>query len=109
MKVLDFTGPEAKERYDLLYEGLIGTPRGLEAPSETRVIGKILDKLEAIGVSEKKNGAATFVLNGGGEVELEDAEHKLMSDCLSEVRWRTAGARKATSAMEWFNAAPEKK
>ncbi len=110
MRRLDFTGPEAKERFDILYSGLVETPRGLEAPTETRVIGKILDKLEAVGQSYQatKEGPVTYVLSsGGGIVDLEDAEFALMAECLKAVKWLSRGARKATDAVDWFLQAKE--
>lgn len=113
MKRLDFTGSEAKERYEILYEGVTGTTRGFQAPSETRVVGKILDKLEAIGTPTETpvptgGSVKSFALReNGGAVDLEDAEFNLMNECVQAVKWNTRGARRATAAVEWFQAATE--
>lgn len=109
MRELDFTGDDAKERYEITYEGLVGTNRGFEAPSETRVIGKILDKLEAIGTpSPTASGVLTFTLNdGGGKVYLEEEEFKLAGECIRLTKWKAQISRKATAAVEWFMGIPK--
>lgn len=114
MKRLNFA-VDGKERYEILYGGVIGTTRGFQAPSETRVIGKVLDKLEAIGKASEtvgQNGATvkSFILNellAEVVVDLEDAEFSLMLECLQAVRWTTNAARKATAAIEWFQSSTE--
>lgn len=111
MKRLIFSGPEAKERYNILYEGITGTTRGFQAPSETRVIGRVLDKMEAIGtpteVTTPNGTIMAFTLGGDGTVDLEDAEFGLMNECLQAVRWSSKGARRATNAIDWFLSASE--
>lgn len=115
MKRLNFAVDGGKERYEILYGGVIGTTRGFQAPSETRVIGKVLDKLEAVGKSSEtvgQNGATikSFILNDQLPevvVDLENAEFDLMLECLQAVRWTTSAARKATAAIEWFQTAKE--
>jgi len=110
MKRLAFSGSGAKERYEIIYDGITGTTRGFEAPGETRVIGKVLDKLESIGkTGEREDGRKSFILNGygAGIVDLEEAEFQLAIQCLNAVRWTVQGARKATDAVEWFLKAEE--
>jgi hypothetical protein len=108
-RILDFTGDKAKERYEVVYDGLLGTMRGYSAPSETRVIGKVLDKLESIGVTTKRGELATFALDGaGGQLIFEEEEHRLVSESLHQVRWNAQGARKATAVVDWFDSAPPK-
>src|SRR2546428_9303004 len=108
MRVLDFTQPGMGESYEILYDGLTGSSRGFEAPSETRIVSRILDKLEEIGLPTERGGVKTFALvDGGGTVRLEDAEYSLMGEAIRSVKWTARAARKATSAMEWFASAPE--
>lgn len=107
MRVLDFTGEEAAQRYEILYDGLLGTNRGFEAPSETRVVSHILDKMEAIGIPAQRGGVKTFSLNGGDKkVMLEDAEYQLMAEAIKQVKWTARAAKSVTGAMDFFAAAP---
>ena len=107
MRMLDFTVENGAEMYEALYSGLVGSTRGYEAPSETRVLSKVLDAMEAVGVSSTVEGNATFVLKeGGGVVLLEDAEYTLMDSAISSTKWRATAVRKVTKAVEWFKAAP---
>lgn len=109
MKALDFRIPDGAERYEILYDGLVGSNRGLSAPSETRIMSRILDKLEAIGIPVERGTVKTFSLvpEVVEMVLLEDTEWRLMVDCLQTVKWTTRAARKATTAMEWLEAATE--
>lgn len=108
MKQLDF-GPnnhDAKEFYEILYDGALQSPRGYTAPTETRMIGKFLDKMEAIGRICKRGNDVSYELNGGGLVILDEEIHRLVSDALKLVKWNGVGARKATKAIDWFDQAP---
>lgn len=117
MKRLEFDGSEgAGENYDIIMDGLLNSPRGFEAPKETRQIGKVFDALEAIGTPVKRkvgvnrDGSAVeddaFDLQrGGGIVDLEDAPYALALDSLKQVKWKAATARRATKAMDFFEAA----
>ena len=107
MRVIRFKGPQATQMYEILYDGLLNTTRGFEAPSETRVHGRILDKMESIGIPTERGGVATFTLAPpDGEVVVEDAEYQLMAESLKAVRWLARAARVATAAMELFANAP---
>lgn len=113
MRYLDFSGEEGKERYSVLYDGLIGTNRGFEAPSETRVLGSILDKLEAIGHADMRGKNATFSRNEKEDIKLvialEEAEFELAKDTLAHTKWVASSARGATKVMDWFHRAPTEK
>jgi len=110
MKKLDFTGPEAARTFDLIYDGILGTSRGFTAPSETRVIGSALSKLEAIGHAVKRGDIPTYGLNPkGGVVLLEEAEFNLAREALTQARFTPFVAREATHAVDWFDAAPSQK
>ena len=118
MKRLTFGTEEVdKENYKLLYEGLTTNTRGYSAPTETRIIGKVLDAFEAIGKTTtitlitRQDGTPitrdTFILNGGGNVDLEDAEYALAKDALgpNHMKWSPMFCREVTRAMELFQAA----
>lgn len=115
MKRLDFSGVEGKERFEILYGGVTGTTRGFQAPSETRVIGKVLDKLESIAKPTETLGLGgktikSFALDetlSDLTIDLEDAEFGLMKECVEAVQWSAAGARKATTVVDWFLTAVE--
>ncbi len=107
MRRLDFTGESAGDRFEIIYDGIIGSGRGYEAPSETRIIGNVLTALEKIGKPMSRGGIATYSLaDGGGPVLLEDVEWELAKDALTKVKWNAAGARRATDTIEWFHNAP---
>ena len=109
MRTLNFQGSDSAEIFEILYQRLVNSTRGFEAPTETRVLSHILDKLEAIGTPVEQGGVATFTLNGFemGSVKLEEAEFKLMAEALREVKWTAKAARKVTRAMDFFYEAPE--
>jgi hypothetical protein len=110
MRYLDFSGSEGVTRYEYLYGGLVGTGRGFEAPTETRILGKILDKLEAIGTPVKEGADAAYKRKAEEGIELavalEEAEYELAKDCYAKTQWRAATARAATAILDWFHAAP---
>lgn len=105
-------GPEDGQRYSYLYDGLTNTKLTFQAPSETRVIGRVLTKLEAIGTTiNRQAGDVSYtsfdLANGGATVLLEDAEHALALKALKEVPWNARGSRIATDLVDWFEAAPK--
>lgn len=110
MRYIDFSGENGKVFFEALYDGLIGTARGFEAPQETRVLGKVLDKMEAIAHSTKRGELATFSRNEENGtslvVALEEAEFDLFKAALTHTRWMVRAARDATKAVDWFHAAP---
>lgn len=105
MKILNFSGENAAQRYEVLYDGLVHSTRGFEAPSETRIVSHILDKMETIGKPAERGGIRTFTLNGGGEVRLEDVEYQLLGEALKGARWTARAARMVTDTLDFFNGA----
>lgn len=104
MKVLDFSTADGALYYDVVYGGLLTSPRGF-SKKETRVVSAVLDKLEAIGKPTGKGGGVAFELNQfatNRAVELEDAEFVLLCEALDAVVWTTEGARKAAKTFEWL-------
>jgi hypothetical protein len=104
MRTLLFTEPEL---YELLYDGLLLTNRTLKAPVEPRVHSRILDKMEAVGEATERGGMVSFTLNPSLEakVTLDDAEYKLMGECLQEVPWSARASRLVTRGLDLFEAA----
>ncbi len=113
MRRLDFSGADGPKWYSLLMDGLMGSNRGFKAPSETRVLSRILDKLEAIGTEGLRSGASTFGLPDGPTtrppVDLKEAEYALVKEALESVPWRPVAVREATAMMEWFEEAQSSK
>ena len=72
--------------YRALYDGILNTPRGFKG-SETRVVEKLLDKIEAIGKQAEVNGIPSYEMNGGGVLELTPMESKLAYEALDAVPW----------------------
>jgi hypothetical protein len=106
MKSIPFTGENAIESYEILYDGMVNTQQPLSL-SETRVVGKILDKLEAMGATAERAGNKTFTLAGPGRLVLEDTEYKLMKECLEAVRWNARASRQVGRAMDLFEQATD--
>jgi hypothetical protein len=109
MRKLDFSGEHGAKRYAIMMDGLMGTARGFKAPVETRTFGRILDKMEAIGVEGARTSASSFSLPESAavtDVELKESEYTLVKETLEQVPWRPAGVRDATEMMEWFNEVP---
>ena len=100
MRSLAFTA----ERFEIIYEGLLNSQRGFDAPSETRIVGKILEKLEDEATQELVGGVTTYRLkNGkGAVVNLSDEEYKLLVSAVKAVKWTARIATKATDAIEWL-------
>ncbi len=117
MKELKFAGDDAQDHFEIVYDGLLQTPRGFAAPTETRVVSSILDKLEEIAKPEEISGPGgrslkTFRLNEldaltGASVLLENAEYSLLTEALKEVKWLAGAAKKATAAMDWLEGATD--
>lgn len=115
MRKLDFSGDA--ELYGVMYDGIVNNPRGFTAPIETRIVGKVLDRLEAIGElvligpdikSYRLNGKHTD--NGVLPVILlEEEEYRLIKEALGQVKWNAVGARRATALFDMLEAATEVK
>lgn len=108
MKRLDFTRDGGAQHYTMIYDGIINSPRPYKAPVETRVISKVLNKLEAIGrpYSVTVDVTSFKLTESGGIVLLEDEEYRIAHEALHQTQWNARGARGATEATEWFDAAP---
>ena len=112
MRKITFTADkQSEDRFEILYEGALNTPRGYKAPKETRLIGKVLDKLEAVGTPFKDNNRATYKLlfSKAGDVLLEDEEYSLLKEALDEIKWTGTISRKAADALEFLEASPSVK
>ena len=97
MKKLEFNDVE---QYELLYEGLVSSAtRG----PETRVLGKVLDKLEQIGVKKATDGLLYTLATSEQPVELEDAEFELAKRLLNSIEWRGTAAKRFAELMDWLD------
>jgi hypothetical protein len=101
----DSSDEQSKDNYSILYQGLIATFRPVTTP-ETRVINRILDKLEVLGKPEMEGNGAIIALSKSGTVEFEDVEYNLFNECLQMVKWSTKSSRKVERAVDWFGVAP---
>lgn len=112
MRVLDFTGEKASERFDMTYGGFVISPRGF-TKGEARVAASILNKFEVYARPiEKKAGSSSPVENElrpgvTAIVTLEEAEFKLLNEALAENRWSALGARKFADCCEWLDSIKE--
>jgi hypothetical protein len=100
MRVVDFSG-DNREKYNIMYEGLLATNTH---GGETRLLSKVLLKMEDIGVP--KGNTFIYVLEKDGKIVLEDAEYDLVKKLLDTVEWNGVGAKKAGVLMEWLDKIP---
>jgi len=105
MRVLEFK-PEDKEHYLYLYIGCIAATKNLSRP-ERRVHEKILNKLEAIGISPTNPNKPYTMVAEGGTVILEDAEFNLAKELSIEcMQWPPGDSRKVNALEDWLDKAP---
>lgn len=106
MRTLKFT-EENKDAYNLIYEGFTFTERPFKG-SDVRLAAKIFNKLEEIGkFSEEVRGSRVFTFAKEGLIKLEEPEYSFMRECLNNISWNAAGARKAAPILDWFEAIKE--
>lgn len=104
MRVLNFIDlKNPKDVYQTLYSSIVNSPRGYEGASENRTIGKVLDKIEAIGI---KDGEEYKLAEGSLCVKLEDTEYNLVLEALKVIKFRGQFSRLATEMFEWLTSAP---
>lgn len=86
-----------KREYELLYDGLLGSPRGYNG-AERRIGGAILNKLEAWGSQTDTSNGPTYRLTGydQAEIELTEIEAKLAITQLDAVSWTGRVVREIT-------------
>ncbi len=105
------TIPLTAKRFEMMYEGLLATPRGFTAPSETRIMSKVLEKMEAIGHQETVNNAPTYRMNGdivSPDLELTDEEYSLTYESLKAVKWMGVAVRGVTDLFDALEKTPAK-
>jgi hypothetical protein len=98
------------DHFETVYAGLLNSQRGFEAPSETRIVVRILDKLEEkaeqFTEGEGSNKITSYRLKDGKgmTVTLTDEEYKLLLEAVKAVKWTGRVVRKVTSTLEWLEA-----
>jgi hypothetical protein len=110
MRILRFEpDKEGRIRWDICYGGLLVNPEGYSGHTR-RVVSRILSRFEGIGKPVPDAGSiAKFELGDtGGEVGLEEAEHKLLINILDEkVRWTRESIRTADDTILWLEGIKE--
>jgi hypothetical protein len=93
-----------KELYQIIYDCAVETQHGFTKP-ETRIYGRVLSKLESIGVvSDRTTKVKSFDLGkDGGVVALENAEFDLLQTAINAVVWQARYTRKADSLYSWLS------
>lgn len=108
MKTLIF---DNDAKYELVYESLCTAQEGYKG-AQTRVIAKVFDKMESIGILRPDSEVA-FRLNPllhndddigytAWTIELEDAEFDLLKKAFSSTPWTGLGAKKAAPVYDWL-------
>ena len=101
------------EQFALTYDGILSSPKGFAA-GERRVIGKILDKLEAVAapteIRQSPAGAViTFRVAAEVDVAIEEVERKLIVTALDATEWTAIAVRRADQLVAyWRDGVPEK-
>lgn len=116
MRVVRLEGTDAGKRaYTHMYTAMTrgGEARGIE---QIRRVGKVLDKMEDIGVKENRiapddsgqNVAAWIwrLKDEGGELWLEDAEHAELVTRMGAVNWLPAAVRDVEKTYDLLEKAP---
>ena len=99
MRTIKFDDPKS---YELCYEGLVTTStKGIE----TRLLAKVLTKLEKIGTPLGDKGL--YTLAEWEALELEDAEYIFVKKSLNEVQWNGIGAKNAAKLLDLVDNAVE--
>jgi hypothetical protein len=106
MRYLEFQVGRDEKKYEVLYQGCVGTLRGFEG-ADTRVFGNVLDKVERLGRPIDDSDGASFALTQSGVVALEDVEYRLLLEAFNKVRWTPKGVRTAAEVREWILEAPK--
>jgi len=94
------------EQFALTYDGILSSPKGFAA-GERRVIGKILDKLEAVAapveIRQTPAGAIiTFRVTADVEVPIEEVERKLIVSALDATEWTALAVRRADQLVSYW-------
>ncbi len=116
MRVVELQDTEDGKRiYTHLYTAIrAGEVRGIE---QIRRVGKILDKIEAVGVKEQKItkdpesgdnvvGWRWRLADGGGELWLEDAEFSELESRMGQVGWHPDASRAVGKTHDFLTSAP---
>lgn len=100
---------EPSTTYEMVYDSLFNNPAGYEGPNENRIISRVFDKFEKIGVPVRRNNQDVFDLSSDDVVHcvaLEDAEFDLVMKVLKGMRWTGAYSRRASVMFDWTDKAP---
>lgn len=112
MRYLVFTAAD-ETSYDMLMQGIHLTKRPFSGP-ETRIIGKILDKIEAIATQSEgldvdgKRTTTYKMVSEGGIIALEDTEFNMVKEAIDQTAWTARGARKVAALFDILDKAPNK-
>lgn len=113
MRYIIFT-PEDSTSYEVMYDGIHATRRSFSG-QETRIVAKVLEKVEAFGSQfvrgKDQEGRAiySYKMNPDGSMlVLEDAEYNLLREAIDQTPWSAAGARKVPALMDLLDKAPTK-
>lgn len=93
MRVIRLDGSEeAKRVFVHLFTGVRAKP--VEGIDQIRLVGKIIDKIEAVGVRKGEGQTETWELQPeGGEIWLEGAEFAELWARLNAAKWTPDAAR----------------
>lgn len=107
MRYLSFELGTDDKKYHMIYDALVTRQNGYNT-SEGRTIGKVFDKLEAIGAQEVTgtDKLTLYKLAKSGVVALEDAEYGLVTEVFKSTRWPGNFIRDAIAIEDMLTNAP---
>lgn len=103
MKILNVTEPK---QFEMLYEALLGKREGYSI-KQARVIGKVFDKMEAVGKVKEtiSPGVDLYTCDPPVTFELEDEEFQQAKQIFDSMTWMGVSARKAVAIADWLDEA----
>lgn len=93
--------------YEMTYEAIVGRIRGYNI-QQARVVGKILDKFEAMGkvkeiVRDARGDVTLYTpISIPNTIELEDDQFNLIREVFQEAVWGGTSSRRAVEVDDWL-------
>jgi hypothetical protein len=100
---LDFEGKSRE--YEVCHQAALFGKVPLNRQSG-RIMERLLDKLESIGVRAQKEGEYQLYdlrLSPPYSIELEQEEFELLCKCFDAMEWRATGIRAVNRTIDWLD------
>ena len=114
IRTLDFNGPKAPKRFELLYTALLagGDGKGERNAQTIRKEARLLDQLDAISelapVPVEANGHAPRCLTTPASISVPQEDFDLLFQYAEKTPWTPRASREAVDLWDWLSAAERK-